>query len=221
MSITLLTVLVLAAVAVWWLSRQRLAAKPWLEQGVIDEPSAAGRPRPPAAKLGLGVFLAVVAVLFALLASAYSIRMRLGDWQALPLPWLLWLNTVVLIASSVALQWARTAARRGHVDAARDALLAGGATALLFLLGQLLAFRELAAAGFYMASNPASAFFHLITAVHGLHLLGGLAALGRTLLRARRRETLARVALSIELCALYWHFLLLLWIALFAFMLAT
>jgi len=221
MTITIGLIAVIAIVAIWWLSRQRLAAKPWLEEGAIEEVHNGGARPMPAAKLGLGVFLAVVASLFALLASAYSIRMQMPDWQSIPVPWLLWLNTGLLIGSSVALQWAHGAARRGRIDSVRDGLLAGGATALVFLVGQVLAFRDLSAAGVYLASNPASSFFYLITTLHGLHLLGGVVALGRTAAAVWRRVDLERMPLSVELCALYWHFLLFVWIVFFALVLNT
>ena len=105
--------------------------------------------------------------------------MQVADWAQLPAPKLLWLNTGVLILSSVALQWAQVAARRGQMDGVRAGLLAGGVSALTFLVGQLLAWQQLVAAGYFLAANPANAFFYLITGVHGLHLLGGLVALGR------------------------------------------
>src|SRR4051794_36135133 len=98
----------IAIIAGWWLSQQGLTAKPWLEQGEIG-----GRARPqPAAKIGLGVFLAVVGSLFALVISAYSMRMSLTDWRQMPLPPVLWFNTGVLVLSSAALQWAKVAAHR-------------------------------------------------------------------------------------------------------------
>ena len=169
---------VLAAIVAWWLSKQRITAKPWLEAGPIGDTGASPLP---AAKIGLGVFLAVVGSLFALLISAYSMRMEMGEWRPAPAPKLLWLNTGVLILSSGALHWAQVAARRGKTDAVRAGLLAGGVFALAFLAGQLLAWRQLDAAGYYLTTNPAAAFFYLITGVHGLHLLGGLVALGRTM----------------------------------------
>ena len=104
MSVILVFLLVIAGIAVWWLSHQRLMAKPWLEQGVIDTFNGSVKPDIPTAKIGLGVFLAVVGCLFALFTSAYFMRMELADWRPLPLPRLLWFNTGVLVASSVALQ---------------------------------------------------------------------------------------------------------------------
>jgi cytochrome c oxidase subunit 3 len=204
----------IAAIAGWWLSQQRLAAKPWLEEGVMVDLREDGAPMVPAAKIGLGVFLAVVGSLFALVISAYSMRMNAGDWRTLPVPALLWLNTGVLVLSSVALQWAHMAARRDDIDGVSVGLCVGGAFAVTFLVGQLLAWRELSAAGYFLASNPANSFFYLITAVHGLHLMGGLVALGRTTAKVWRGARAIRVALSVELCAIYWHFLLLVWLVL-------
>lgn len=220
MAITAAFLAVIATIVVWWLSHQRLAAKPWLEQGVIgaDAPDADSA-RTRTAMIGLGVFLAVAGSLFALFASAYTMRMHLGaDWRPLPVPFLLWPNTALLIASSVALHRAQLAARGGGMDRAREALLAGGGLALLFLAGQLLAWRQLDAADYFVAANPANSFFYLLTAVHGLHVLGGLVALARATAKLWRGDP-DQVRLSIELCAIYWHFLLFVWLALFALLL--
>jgi cytochrome c oxidase subunit 3 len=172
-------------------------------------------------KLGLRVFLAVVTVLFSLLVVAYADRMAAADWRSLPVPWLLWLNTVMLILSSVALQWAWGGARWGQIDVVWVGLLAGGVFAFAFLAGQLWAWQQLAAAGYFAATNPAVAFFYLITALHGLHLLGGLVAWGRTIAKVRGGCEVGQVRLSVELCAVYWHFLLLIWLVLFGLLLFT
>jgi len=206
----------IAAIAGWWLSQQRLGAKPWLEEGVIVDFREEGAPSLPPAKIGLGVFLAVVGSLFALFISAYSMRMSMVDWRALPVPRLLWFNTGVLVTSSIALQWAHMAARRNDMDGVIIGLCAGGASALIFLAGQLLAWRQLSLAGYFVASNPANSFFYLITAVHGLHLMGGLVALGRTIAKVWRGAEMSQVRLGVELCAIYWHFLLLVWLVLLA-----
>jgi cytochrome c oxidase subunit 3 len=218
MNIISLFLAVLAAIVAWWFAQQRLTAKPWLEPGPIGDTGASSLP---AAKIGLGVFLAVVGSLFALLISAYSMRMEMGEWRPVPVPKLLWLNTGMLILSSGALQWAQVAARRGRMDGARAGLLAGGVFALAFLAGQLFAWRQLDAAGYYMTANPAAAFFYLITGVHGLHLLGGLVALGRNMDKAWQGVAAGEVRLSVELCATYWHFLLFVWLVLFSLLLLT
>ena len=214
MSAILLFMATVAAIAGWWLSQQRLAAKPWLEEGVAVDFRDQSGSSVPAAKIGLGVFLAVVGSLFALLISAYSMRTSMVDWRELPLPRLLWFNTGVLVISSVALQWALTAARRDDIDGLIVGLFVGGASAMTFLAGQLLVWQQLNVAGYFVASNPANSFFYLITAVHGLHLMGGLVALGRTTAKVWRGAPMMQMRLSVELCAIYWHFLLLVWLVL-------
>ena len=214
MSAIILFLAVIAVIVGWWLSQQRLTAKPWLEEsGIGDLPGTAAMTWP-AAKIGLGVFLAVAGSLFALFMSAYSMRMNMADWRTLPVPGLLWFNTGVLVLSSVALQWAYVAARRDDMENVIIGLCAGGASAVTFLIGQLLAWQQLRTAGYFVASNPANSFFYMITAAHGLHLMGGLVALGRTAAKVWRGAGMAQVRLSVELCTIYWHFLLLVWLVL-------
>lgn len=217
----LLFLAVIAAISGWWLSQQRLTAKPWLEEGTHGDFPGTGASSLPAAKIGLGVFLAVVGSLFALLISAYVMRVDMAalnivDGAQLPAPRLLWLNTGVLVMSSVALQWAWVEARQGRMDGVRAGLLAGAVFALAFVAGQLLAWRQLTQAGYFLASNPASSFFYLLTGVHGLHVLGGLVALGRTIAKVWRGVAMEQVRLGVELCAIYWHFLLLIWLVVFS-----
>jgi cytochrome c oxidase subunit 3 len=100
-------------------------------------------------------------------------------------------------------------------------LLAGGGFAIVFLTGQLVAWQQLVALGYYAATNPANAFFFVMTALHGLHLFGGLVALGRTADKVLRGFDVDQVRLSVELCAVYWHFLLAVWLILFGLMLFT
>jgi cytochrome c oxidase subunit 3 len=205
----------------WWLLRQGIAAKPWLEVGI---PAAAdwGPARRPTARLGLAAFLIVAGSLFALLVSAYVMRMGMADWRPLPMPIVLWFSTGLLALSSLALHTTVVAARRGELDGIRSGLLAAGVSALAFLAGQMLAWRELAEAGYFAASNPAGAFFGLFTAIHGLHLLGGLVALWRVTARAfaipmgSAPQAVATLRPGVGLCATYWHFLLLVWLLLFA-----
>jgi len=212
MSVILVFLLVVAGFAGWWLSHQRLMSKPWLEQGMLGDLIPLDRSALPTAKIGLGVFLAVVGCLFALFGSAYFMRMAVSDWQPLPVPRLLWLNTGVLVLSSIALQCASVATRRGQIDSVRLGLATGGLTAIAFLIGQLMAWRELNADGYFLASNPADSFFYLITGMHGLHILGGLVALARTTASAWNGARPQRLRLSVELCAMYWHFLLFVWL---------
>ncbi len=201
---------------------RQLTQKPWAAaQARVDDLHVGGEFPLPTAKLGLRVFLGVVTVLFLLLVVAYADRMAFADWRSMPTPWLLWLSTAILIVSSVALHWASVGASRGQIDVVRSGLLIGGVTAVGFLASQLLAWQQLAALGYYSAANPSVAFFYLLTALHGLHLLGGLVAWGRTAAKVRRGVDLEHVRLSLELCATYWHFLLAVWLVLFGLLLFT
>jgi cytochrome c oxidase subunit 3 len=194
----------------------RLTEKPWVTvQGTVEVLPARAAFSLPTAKLGLRVFLAVVTVLFMLLIIAYGSRMAFEDWRPAPQPGLLWLNTAMLILSSVGMQWARVSARRARIDGVSFGLLGGGVFAVAFLGGQLLAWQQLNMMTSFDVTNPAIAFFYLITALHGLHLLGGLVAWGKTTAKVWRGFEMARLRLSVELCAVYWHFLLVVWLVLF------
>lgn len=169
--------------------------------------------------LGLRVLLAVVTVFFSLIVIAYGDRMAVSDWRPFPEPLLLWVNTLVLVCSSLAWYWACINVRRGDLEGVKTGLLVGGGLAVVFLTGQYWAWRQMIALGYYADSNPANAFFYLVTAVHGLHLLGGLVAWGRTVSKVWRSDNLAKVRMSVELCAVYWHFLLAVWLVLFGLLL--
>jgi len=217
-SITLLFLAIVTAIAGWWLLHVGITTKPWLEQGATSEMEGRDRSSLPASTIGLWVFLAVATSLFALLISAYSMRMPMRDWVPLPIPRVLWLNTAMLVLSSAELHWAQVAAGKGRMSGVKSALLAAGITTAAFLAGQILAWHQLAAEGYALSANPANAFFYLMTALHALHVSGGLVALGRTSAKVWSDDgvELDEVRLSVELCATYWHFLLAVWLVLFA-----
>ena len=221
MTITLLVLVAIMAVVVWWLVRQTINVKPWIAQRPIENVYGDGALSLPPVKVGLGVFLAVATSLFALLISAYIMRMAGADWTTLAVPRGLWPNTGALILSSVAMQWTRSAARRGRMDGVRIGLIAGGIFTFCFLAGQLWVWQRLNASGYFAAANPANAFFYLLTALHGLHLLGGLWVWGKTTVKVGRGGAIGEVRLSVELCTVYWHYLLLVWLVLFALLLST
>ena len=218
-SITLLVLGVVMAVVIGWLLKQTFNVRPWVAEGIEDAHRA--ELTSPPVKIGLWVFLAVVTSLFALFISAYAMRMGLGDWSPLPEPWLLWLNTGVLVLTSATMQWTWVAANRGQADGVKSGLLASGVLTFAFLAGQLAVWQQLSDSGYLMAANPANAYFYVLTALHALHLLGGLVAWGRISAKAWRGGKVAEVRLGVELCTLYWHFLLLVWLVLFALLLST
>lgn len=202
---------------------QELAKRPWVaEQGAIDDLDDGVAYALPTAKVGLRLFLAVATVVFSLLIISYAERMGLADWRNFPDPWLLWVNTAMLILSSIALQWAQVSAGRGQTAKVKIGLVGGGVYALAFIAGQLLAWQSIASSGFLASANPSIAFFYLLTGAHVVHLLGGLVALVRTITKAWNVDIeKARLQMSVELCTVYWHYLLVVWLVLFGLMLFT
>ena len=221
MTTALVVLSAIMAIVVGWLVRRTLNVSPWQAQTTREIAQGNGELMMPKVQVGLVVFMTVATSLFALLISAYYMRMITADWTNFALPRVLWLNTGVLVLASVAMQMTRSAARRGSLDGIRKGLVASGAFSIAFLGGQIWAWRQLNATGEFTPANPAYAFFILLTAVHGIHLLGGMWVWGRTTFRVLRGVDLGKVRLSVELCTLYWHYLLLVWAALFIVLLNT
>ncbi len=216
MSVMGLFFIFIASVAVMYLWRQGVMHTPWLEEGEVATYGGPALSPPPAAKVGLAVFLAVAGCVFSLMTAAFFMRMDSPDWQTPPMPAALWFNTLTLIGASVAIQMARNVAAQGDRVRLKTWLAASGLLSLAFLIGQLWAWRELVAAGVYASGNPANAFFYLLTGAHALHLIGGLVALARTIGKVWDRPLSQSSAMSVQLCAIYWHFLLFVWLLLFA-----
>jgi cytochrome c oxidase subunit 3 len=201
---------------------QKITAKTWEHagemSGVHGGSFASGSPQ----GTGLKLFLAVISSMFFLFIVSYNLRMEVGDWKPLTDPQVMWVNTVLLVLGSIALQWARGAAAKGDLASVRKGLMVGGVLTLAFLAGQLVGWQQILASGFYATVNPSYAFFYLLTGLHGAHLLGGLWVLGRTTGKVwGANEVAEKVALSVRLCSLYWHYLLLVWLVMFSLLLST
>lgn len=201
---------------------RHLTEKPWVASDtvtgeVLDDRSLATI----AGRNVLKIFFAVITVLFLLLTIAYGERMTWEDWRPLPESGLLWFNTFALALSSVAMQWAVYSLNRERMGDVKLGVASGALTAIVFLAGQLLAWRQLMQMGYFEATDPAIAFFVLITALHGMHILGGLVALGRVGAQLFQGRGVEEVRLGLELCTRYWHFLLLVWLVLFGLLLLT
>jgi cytochrome c oxidase subunit 3 len=219
-TLTLLFLVALMAALLWWLFRQTINVRPWEPQLSVRDVHAAVLDRP-AAKTALIVFLAVATSLFALFISAYAMRLDYLDWTPVPQPRLLMWNTAVLVLASLTMEWGVHAARRADFGSVRKALLASGALTGLFIVGQLVVWKQFNDAGYFLATSAATGFFYLLTGVHGLHVLGGLVAWVRTSARLQSGTDPVRIRLGVELCAIYWHFLLVVWIVLFTILVSN
>ena len=170
-----------------------------------------------ASMTGLMVLLAATTMAFAAFTSAFVVRRGISnDWVALPLPPIVWANTAVLLGSSLLLELARRSLKSGRRTAFNRYWTAGTVLGSLFLLGQALAWRQLNAAGIFVSTNPSSSFFYLLTAAHGLHILGGLTALVYVDVQALRLQLGPGKRTAVDVSALFWHFVDGLWLYLMA-----
>ena len=168
-------------------------------------------------RFGLWMFLATVTMLFAAFTSAYIVRRSGSDWRPITLPPALWLNTIVLAASSLAVEAARWSGLRGKWAASSAAFGVAIAFGVGFLGGQILAWRQLMAAGVYLPTNPHSSFFYMLTGAHAVHLVAALAILawGGVKTWSGGRRDPRRWAAAMGLCRTFWHYLGAVWVYLF------
>jgi cytochrome c oxidase subunit III len=180
---------------------------------------------------GIWIAVAAISMMFAALTSAMVVRQGAArDWEHFQLPRILYFNTLILVLSSVTLEISRRRFAQdldlGRKESYRDARPSAQAMrwlyitiglGLIFVLGQLVAWRELAAQGLFLATIPSSSFFYVLTAVHGLHLLGGVTALAYVLYRLSQNLG-ARQRASLGVASVYWHFMDGLWIYLIVLM---
>lgn len=184
-------------------------------------PRTTTQPSPPQpARTGIWIAIGTIGMSFAALTSAMVVRQSgAADWRHFQLPSLLYVNTVVLLASSGTLEWSRRriAAIPGGTGSfvpplqALSGLYITLAFGLLFVTGQVIAWRQLAAQGLFLATAPSSAFFYVFTALHGVHVVGGLGGLVYVLSRLRPTVSPVRPA-PLGAAALYWHFMAGLWL---------
>lgn len=162
---------------------------------------------------GMWMGMAGIVMLFAAFTSAMVVRKGLSDdWSRTILPNVLYANTLVLLLSSVTLEFSRKSLSAGLHRRFTMWLYATVALGLAFVAGQFLAWRELAERGVFLSSNPSSSFFYLLTAAHGLHLLGGLIALAYATAKAPRIAAGLKRRTAVDVTATYWHFMDGLWI---------
>ena len=172
-------------------------------------------------RIGMWVAIAAILMMCAALTSAYVFRAGTRDWRPISIPPLMWASTAVILLSSGTFELARKSLKREDAGNYRRWLWASLALGALFLTLQLLAWRQLVAQGVYLATNPHSSFFYVLTGLHGLHLAGGVAGLAYLIARARRgrsgagRQAKAVGAARADAVGIYWHFMDGLWLYLF------
>ena len=200
-----------------------LSQKPWEPmQAALDNQHDGKTLASSKAKLGVRTIMVVSTVIFSLFVVSYSDRMLVHDWKSLSEPWLLWINTGILILTSLVFHKAKTFSDKNEFEKARNTLLLVGFLSFAFITGQLLVWQHFIGIGQYASTNPANAFFYLFTALHALHLLGGLFFWGKATTKLFKDNfSVVKTKQAIELCAIYWHFLLIVWFILFGLMIAS
>jgi len=187
--------------------------------GGHGEPHRSGDVPQRAYVTGMIVGLGGILMFFMALVSAYIVHKGMpgSDWRILAVPRVLWLNTAILLASSFTLAHSRARFRAADEEGFRHWWAVTTILGVFFLAGQAIAWRQLVAAGIALASNASASFFYLFTAAHGLHVVGGITALGVVLLRGPNQTArrMTRATLS-EVVSMYWHFMDGLWVFLFA-----
>ncbi len=164
------------------------------------------------AKLGIWIALGSLTMLFAAFTSAYIVRSAGSDWVPLEVPPLLWVNTAVILLSSVVMEIARRAFVAWRPVAFRKWVLATAILGVLFITGQVVAWGQLAEQGIYLQSHPHSSFFYVLTGLHAVHVLAGVVALFYVLALATRYRLTPGESSSPGICATYWHFVSAVWL---------
>ena len=201
-----------------------LTQKPWdPDQAKLDNLHEGSTLEISKGKIGLRYLMIISTIFFCLFIVTYSDRLVYQDWKSMPEPVLLWLNTLLLVITSAVFISAQIASNKNNFEIVKNRLIAIGLLSILFLLGQLLVWQQMVDQGYYVSSNPANAYFYVFTALHGLHLLGGLVYWLMTIKKVWNPKDIIvmKTKHTVELCAIYWHFLLAVWVVLFGLMLLT
>ena len=201
---------------------QLLSQKPWEpSQAKIDNLHDGETLNLSKGKLGLRFIMFVSTIFFCLFIVTYADRMIYSDWQQMPEPLLLWFNTLILLISSLVFINVQIAVKKNKFEKVKNQMLIIGILAFIFLCGQLMVWNQLVSLGYYVATNPANAYFYVFTTLHGLHLIGGLFYWNLAIKKVwtPQEVVVVKAKHTVELCAIYWHFLLAVWIVLFGLML--
>ncbi|MFM8914521.1 MAG: heme-copper oxidase subunit III [Flammeovirgaceae bacterium] len=180
---------------------------------IVEEPKRPLAMHPK--KFGLWLFMASVFILFMAFTSAYILRRAEGNWQLFELPALFTYSTIVILLSSVTMQWTYFATRRSQWANAKNMIVLTSVAGVVFLVLQWLGWRDLVAQSIHLVGNPSGSFLYIITGLHAAHIISAIVFLLLVLVNALRNRFNLN---QIEMCTTYWHFLGVLWLYLFVFL---
>ena len=190
------------------------------KSGFVEEPQETLSMHPQ--KFAMWLFIVSIIMLFAAFTSAYIVRKAEGNWLEFDLPTLFWVNTVILLLSSASMHWSYILAKKDNIDLLKVGVVITTVLGFAFLVGQVYAWKDLVASKVWFAgqdSNPSGSFLYVITGLHGVHLVSGVIFLVIVLVSTFKLKIHSKRLARIEMCATYWHFLDILWLYLFGFLL--
>ncbi|MFZ6002223.1 MAG: cytochrome c oxidase subunit 3 [Bacteroidota bacterium] len=184
---------------------------------IVEEPKKPLAMHPK--KFAMWLFLGSVLMLFAAFTSAYIVRQAEGNWVYFELPTLFYTSTIIILLSSVTMQWAYVATKKDNLETARVMISITAVLGVGFLISQLLGWNELVQKSIHFVGNPSGSFLYVLTGLHGLHVVSAIIYLLVMLVWIFRAKVHSRNLAPAEMCATYWHFLGGLWLYLFVFLL--
>ena len=184
---------------------------------IVEEPKKPMAMHPK--KFGMWLFMASAMMLFMSLTSAYIVRQAEGNWVYFELPSLFYVTSVIIVVSSIAMQWAFFAAKRDHAEKVKVLVLITSVLGLAFLVGQFFGWKQLVANSVYLVGNPSGSFLYILTGLHALHIVSAIVFLLIVCTSAFKGKIHSKNMAQMEMCTTYWHFLGGLWLYLFVFLL--
>jgi cytochrome c oxidase subunit 3 len=170
-------------------------------------------------KFAVWLFIVSIIMIFAALTSAYLVRRAEGNWLEFELPAIFWINSAILLASSISMQWAYFSAKRDNLNALKVGMVLTVVLAIAFLVGQWYSWVALVDRQVFFVGNPSGSFLYVLTGMHAFHLVTGLVFLLIILVASFQYKIHAKSMVRMEMCTTYWHFLDILWLYLFVFLL--
>ncbi|UHG91544.1 cytochrome c oxidase subunit 3 [Spirosoma oryzicola] len=186
------------------------------ELAVIEEPEETLSMNPK--KFILWLFIVSIIMLFAAMTSAYLVRRAEGNWLEYDIPAVFSYSSIVLVASSLTMHWAYLAAKKDNFGGLKIAITITFALGMAFLYMQFQGWVDLVKQNVFFVGNPAGSFMYVFTGLHAFHLISGLAVLVFALIAAFKLRIHAKSLNQLEIAATYWHFLDILWLYLFFFL---
>jgi cytochrome c oxidase subunit III len=170
-------------------------------------------------KFALWLFIGTVLMMFAALTSGYIVRQGEGDWFEFQLPSLFAVNTIIIVLSSIFMQWTYISAKKNNLEFVKLGIILTLIFGLAFLIAQFFAWGNLVDMGVYFVGNPSGSFLYVLTGLHGFHIISGIIFLLVVLFSTFKFKVHSKSLDKLEMCVTYWHFLGGLWIYLYLFLL--